>query len=397
MKSANKIKVSILTGGQDLHYALGLMSGLVLQKVNVEFIGNDSMQTSTVTRYSNVKYINLRGDQSSTAPIHEKIKRVLKYYLKLLIYAAETDSKLFHILWLNKFTYIDRTFINLYYKMLGKKILYTAHDINYRKLVGQDSIINNLTLRFMYIIVDHIFVHTEVMKAELTNGYKVAADKITVVPFGVNDVIPITDLTTLQARNKLSIENGRKVILFFGNIAPYKGLEYLIEAMSQLKGKMDDVKLIVAGRIKHDCQAYWDKISAMIEQYRLNDSIMCRTEYIPEEEAEIYFKSADLLVLPYKNIFQSGLIYTSYRFGLPVVATDVGSLRADIIEGKTGFVCKTEEPVDMANKITVYFESDLYKELEKTRKEIIEYASEKYSWAKAGEIATDIYRLYENN
>ena len=146
-----------------------------------------------------------------------------------------------------------------------------------------------------------------------------------------------------------------KVILFFGNIAPYKGVEYLIEAMNHLKAKMDDVKLIVAGRIKHDCQAYWDKINEMIEKYRLNDSIMCRTEYIPEEEAEIYFKSADLLVLPYKHIFQSGLIYTSYRFGLPVVATDVGSLRNDVIEGRTGFVCKPEEPADMANKISGLF------------------------------------------
>ena len=92
------------------------------------------------TQYSNVKYVNLRGDQSSNAPLHEKVKRVLKYYAKLIKYAAETDSKIFHILWLNKFTYLDRTLINLYYKLLGKKLLYTAHDINYRKLVGEDSV-----------------------------------------------------------------------------------------------------------------------------------------------------------------------------------------------------------------------------------------------------------------
>ena len=321
-------KISLLTGGQDLHYALGLLSGLVKQDIEVEFIGNDSMQASEFTQYSNVKYVNLRGDQSSNAPLHEKVTRVLKYYARLITYAATTDSKIFHILWLNKFTYLDRTLVNLYYKLLGKKLLYTAHDINYRKLVGEDTVLNNLTLRFMYHLVDHIFVHTDVMKAELTKGYNIGADKISVVPFGVNEVIPSTALTGSEARRKLNLENGEKVILFFGNIAPYKGVEYLIEAMNHLKAKMDDVKLIVAGRIKHDCQAYWDKINAMIEQYRLNDSVMCRTEYIPEEEAEIYFKSADLLVLPYKHIFQSGLIYTSYRFGLPVVATDVGSLRA---------------------------------------------------------------------
>ena len=391
------MKISLLTGGQDLHYALGLLSGLVRQNIDVEFVGNDAMQASEVTQYSNVKYVNLRGDQSSNATLHEKVRRVLKYYVKLIKYAATTDSQLFHILWLNKFTYLDRTLVNLYYKLLGKKLLYTAHDINYRKLVGEDTALNNLTLRFMYHLVDHIFVHTDVMKTELTKGYKISADKISVVPFGVNEVIPSTDLTGSEARRKLNMENGEKVILFFGNIAPYKGVEYLIEAMNHLKANMGDVKLIVAGRIKHDCQAYWDKISEMIEKYQLNDSIICRTEYIPEEEAEIYFKSADLLVLPYKHIFQSGLIYTSYRFGLPVVATDVGSLRHDVIEGRTGFVCRPEEPRDMANKIMAYFESDIYRELEQRRQEIIKYASEKYSWAKAGEIATDIYRLYSNN
>ncbi len=391
-----QVKMSLLTGGQDLHYALGLLSGLVKQDIEVEFIGNDSMQASEYTKYSNVNYINLRGNQSSNAPLNEKVRRVLIYYARLLGYAATTDSKIFHILWLNKFTYLDRTLINLYYKLLGKKLLYTAHDINYRKLVGEDTVLNNLTLKFMYHLVDHIFVHTNVMKKELTKGYNISADKISVVPFGVNEVIPSSNVSSSEARRKLNLGNGEKVILFFGNIAPYKGVEYLIEAMHYLKARMENVKLIVAGRIKQDCQTYWNKISEMIEEYQLRDSIMCRTEYIPEEEAEIYFKSADLLVLPYKHIFQSGLIYTSYRFGLPVVATDVGSLRDDVVEGKTGFVCKAEDPEDLANRIQVYFNSNMYKDLASNRHEIIRFATDKYSWAQAGKLASGVYKKYHS-
>lgn len=386
-----KQRVSLLTGGQDLHYALGLLSGLVQQDLDVEFIGNDAMQTADATKYPNVKYINLRGDQSANAPTMEKVKRVLKYYYKLLKYAAQTDSKIFHILWLNKFTYIDRTLVNLYYKMLGKKILYTAHDINYRELVGQDSFLNSFTLRFMYNLVDHIFVHTEVMKQQLQKIYNVAGEKISVVPFGVNEVIPSTDLSTVNARYKLNVGADQKVILFFGNIAPYKGLEFLIQAMDRLKNKVENIKLIVAGRIKHDCQMYWETLEKMIDNYHLNGNVIYRTEYIPENEAEIYFKCADLLVLPYKHIFQSGLIYTSYRFGLPVVATDVGSLRDDVVEGETGFVCRPEDPEDLSEKIAAYFSSDLYRGLDQVRGKIIEYAAEKYSWAKAGKMAAEVY------
>jgi glycosyltransferase involved in cell wall biosynthesis len=144
--------------------------------------------------------------------------------------------------------------------------------------------------------------------------------------------------------------------------------------------------------VKHDCQAYWNDIQKLIKDSDLTESIIERIEYIPEEEAEIYFKSADLLILPYKHIFQSGVIYTSYYFGLPVVATDVGSLGLDIVEGKTGFVSKPEDPEDLSEKIIRYYESDLYKDLEKTRDRIIKYANENHSWKSTGE---KTFKLYE--
>ena len=395
MNSPNikKPKISLLTGGQDFHYALGLLSGLVPKAIDIEFIGNDQWKDAQIIKNNNVIYYNLRGNQKSDAPMKEKIVRVIKYYFKLIKYAAETDSELFHIQWLNKFTYFDRTLLNIYYKFLGKKIIFTAHDINYRKLVGSDNLINRLSLKFMYRIVDHIIVHTEKMKMELIENYNVEEEKISVIPFGINDVIPKSDLTRTEAKKKLHLQDVDKILLFFGNIAPYKGLEYLILALADLKEKYTDLKLIIAGRIKAECQAYWAKIQQTIEEHKLEDNVIKRIEYIPEEEAEIYFKSADVLILPYKNIFQSGLIYTSYHFGLPVVASDVGSLKDDVVEGKTGFICKPEDPKDLAKKIIQYYESSIFKELAETREYIIKYANENHSWALTGD---NTYALYNN-
>ncbi|MBI4684793.1 MAG: glycosyltransferase [Nitrospirae bacterium] len=82
----------------------------------------------------------------------------------------------------------------------------------------------------------------------------------------------------------------------------------------------------------------------------------------------------------------------AYNFGLPVIATDVGSLREDIIEGETGFISKPEDPQDLAEKIELYFQSDLYKNLESKRQKIIDYANEKYSWEKIGEKTVEVYK-----
>ena len=99
-----------------------------------------------------------------------------------------------------------------------------------------------------------------------------------------------------------------------------------------------------------------------------------------------------LLVIPYVEIFQSGIPFLSYSFGLPVIATDVGSLRNDIIEAKTGFLCRAKDPADLARTIRTYFASDLYRNLETRRSQIREFANERHSWTKVGEILDGIYR-----
>lgn len=385
------MKVSILTGGKDPHYALGLLSGIKSHTIDIEFIGNDEMQDSDVVRSKNVVYYNLRGDQRINVSLTEKIIRVLKYYYKLIAYSIKTDSQLFHILWLNKFIYLDSTLLNIIYKIFGKKLVFTVHNVNIKERDGDNTLLNRLSLRFLYNIVDHIFVHTEKMKNQLIEDFNVKQDKVTVIPFGINNIMPKSDLTKMQARKKLHLRDKEKIILFFGNIAPYKGLEYLLMAIVHVKEKHDDFKLVIVGRIKN-CEEYWDNIQGIINKNKLNDYIIEKIEYVPDEEVEVYFKSADLLILPYKYIFQSGVIFLSYNFGLPVIASDVGSLREEVVEGKTGFICQPENPEDLAKKIELYFKSDLYKKLEENRDRIIEYANERYSWEKVGEITNGVYK-----
>ena len=277
-----ELKVSLLTGGGDKPYALGLLEILIARGVTVDFIGNDEMSKADITKCSGVNYFNLRGNQNPTAPNLTKLVRVLKYYFRLLKYATVSDSPIFHILWFNKFIFLDRTVLNIYYKLLGKKLVFTAHNVDEKERDGGNNVLNKLSLRILYFLVDHIFVHTKKMKSQLVHEFKVKEDKVSVIPFGINNTIPNSNLTKTEARARLELRDCEKVLLFFGNIAPYKGLEYAIHAMDRLRQKDDSYCLIIAGQIK-GCQTYWEKLERIMEDLKLNRYIMKKIEYIPDK------------------------------------------------------------------------------------------------------------------
>ena len=96
------------------------------------------------------------------------------YYAKLIRYAATAKPRIFHILWNNKFEFFDRTLLMLYYRLLGKRIVLTLHNVNAGRRDSKDTRLNRLTLRIQYRLADHIFVHTEKMKLELIEEFGVA-------------------------------------------------------------------------------------------------------------------------------------------------------------------------------------------------------------------------------
>jgi hypothetical protein len=147
--SNSKIHISLLTAGNDPPYVLPLASALASQGILVDFIANDEMQSHHSVQHDGIRYFNLRGNQDESAPMINKIIRLTKYYLKLIMYAATSETKIFHIIWLNKFIYFDRVALNLYYRFLGKRIIFTAHNVNEKKRDNADTYFNKLTLKFM--------------------------------------------------------------------------------------------------------------------------------------------------------------------------------------------------------------------------------------------------------
>jgi len=386
-----EIEVGLLTGGFDRPYVFGLAKALEAKGVCLDVVGGDDVDRPELHAPPRLNFLNLRGDQQPQASLRKKIARVLIYYARLVHYASIAKPRIFHILWNNKFQFFDRTLLMLYYKSMGKRITLTVHNVNAGRRDANDSVLNRLSLKIQYRLANHIFVHTEKMKSELLEEFGVRKGAVTVIPFGINNSVPDTELTSAEAKRRLGIESGLKTILFFGAIRPYKGLEYLVAAFQQIAARHEGYRLIIAGEPRNGLEQYLRDIQETIEKDPSRGRVIQKIEYVPDNETELYFKAADVLVLPYTMVFQSGVLFLAYNFGLPVIATDVGSLGDEIVAGRTGFLCRPCDPLDLAKTIEAYFESELFRALDHRRQEIQDYAIARYSWGVVAERTCNVY------
>jgi D-inositol-3-phosphate glycosyltransferase len=386
------LDVAVLTGNKDRPYAFGLVMSLISKGVHVDMIGSNEEDSPELHVTPNLRFLNLRGRQNDADSFSTKLYKLAIYYARLVSYAATSRAAIFHILWNNKIEPLDRTLLMLYYKLCGKKIALTVHNVNQAKRDLQDSQLNRTTLKIQYSLSDHLFVHTRKMKEELLQDFGVPETAVTVIRHPINDAFPNTDLTPAEAKRRLGLKDSEKAILFLGRIKPYKGIEDLLTAFQQLVKRDPSYRLVIAGEPHKGSEAYLDEIGKIVARDFNRGDVILKFGFIPDNQMELYLKAADVLVLPYKDIFQSGVLFLAYSFGLPVVATDVGSFREDIVEGETGFICRPADTADLANTLERYFSSDLYRNLSTRRQDIKDYADKVHSWDAATELTTAAYR-----
>jgi glycosyltransferase involved in cell wall biosynthesis len=225
------------------------------------------------------------------------------------------------------------------------------------------------------------------MKSDLCGEFDVAEEKVSVIPFGVNSFLFQTGLSRKDARTRLGLKPSDRVLLFFGNIAPYKGVDLLVEALA----RVPDCRLIIAGPVKKGCDDYWRDVERAIDSKGLADRVIRKAEFIPDGDVEVYFKAADAAVLPYKTISQSGVLFVSLDFGVPVIATGVGGLAESIEDGVNGFTCRPGDAEDLARTIAGFFKSELFRTLEERRDGIIRELHRRHSWDGIGAETCRVY------
>jgi glycosyltransferase involved in cell wall biosynthesis len=141
-----------------------------------------------------------------------------------------------------------------------------------------------------------------------------------------------------------------KIILFFGFIRHYKGLDLLLEAMNDSRIRTSGIKLLIAGEFYEDEKPYRE----IIDKHQMKDKVIMKNHFIPDDEVRNYLCAADVVVQPYRNATQSGVTPLAYHFEKPMIVTNVGGLPGLVPHKKAGLVCEPL-PDAIATAITDFY------------------------------------------
>jgi glycosyltransferase involved in cell wall biosynthesis len=304
--------------------------------------------------------------------------RLRLIWLKAAFFLLRKRPHLVHLQWL-----VDRNqdyfFINLL-KLLGFQVVYTVHDL---VPLESDAHFDYNAIEQTYRRVDALIVHSENNKKELATAFDVDQKKIYVIPHGSNDLFYMDkEMSKEPAREELGLPRKKKVILFFGIIKRYKGLEYLVEAFQDVQEQVDNVMLLVVGRIYDKDREGLKYYSELIGQLRGRENVLCVEDYVPLEKIALYFSAADLVVLPYVKNYTSGILLSAYAAGRPVVVTDTGGLSEVVESGKSGVVVPSRDSSALSRAIIETFNRS---DIEKMGSYAKHLAETRYSWKSVAE------------
>lgn len=272
----------------------------------------------------------------------------------------------------------DPRYLLLSFLFPRNRIVYTVHDV-YPHPGDVYSRIRLLVSTFFRKRVKYYICHGDKLKRELS--FQVGRKKnIFSLPHGILNVFKMFSGDEIP---QLNFFNEDKVfILLFGRIHKYKGLDYLIKAEKLLSKKCNNYKIIIAGRGS-------DLGDKKLKYLKTNKNFVVLNRFIRNEEVGVLFKNSDIIVLPYIEASQSGVIPLAYQFGKPVVATHVGSLPEVVDDGRTGFLVKPGDEYSLADALATLIKD------EKLRKEMGVNAKNKaeneLSWENIARLTKKIY------
>ena len=349
----NSHRVLLIDNQSLSHYTSYLAFGLSRYR-EITFYGFSTQDylISGANEQKRIKYFSIEDKLPKGTSIIKVIMQSL--FLLLILFEAlnKTTYKIVHIQ-----GHLPMFFLFIpILKLKGKKIFWTMHDVNLRP--SNRGLRSKLDLFYTYVVsqprivsryADVILVHGSLLKNQLASK-------------GVNDkkihVIPHFDYRYLM-RPSIITKSSQDIlptgyILLFGKISPYKGIEVLIEAARIVKKLLvnnNEFNVLIAGEGDF---SYFEKLLSK-EDY---EYIHVLNKWIPASEIPILFQRAKLLVLPYTDASQSGVISLAYTFSRPVIASNVGSIAEYIEHNETGFIFEACNSTQLANYLVELIEDN---------------------------------------
>jgi D-inositol-3-phosphate glycosyltransferase len=364
-------------GGMD-YYDFGLCEGLSKAGVKVTLYTCDETSRKIATPYKvNFPYRRIYGGD----PTWLRGMRYVLGSVRALLDArlSRTNIAHFHFFHVGPLEFFNV----LLAKLLGFKVVVTAHDVQ--------SFVERLSVPWMvekaYRLSDRVIAQSKISVKELRTTLQISESRIDEIPHG-NYLGLVGEVPARgEARTRLGLPNEARVLLFFGQIKEVKGLDVLLRAMLRIIREHPDTVLLIAGKVwKDDFERY----QKLIDKLGISAHCVLHIRYIPDSEVPDYYAAADVVVLPYRRIYQSGVLLMAMSYAKPVVVSDVEGMTEMISDGVNGYVFHSGDAEALAGKLTESLADT--KELRLVGETALRYVREHHDWTKIGRTTAACYR-----
>ncbi len=305
-------------------------------------------------------------------------------HLKLLAWCLKRKPDVLHF---QAAYWLEALIIPLYAR-LGIRLVYTAHDLLHHPPYPGDRFL----FRRLYRKMDGIIVTAEALKGRLIGEFGVPPGKIAVIRMGnIDEPDAPSPISPARARKGLGLGEGDRVVLFFGIIREYKGLDILLEAFALLLEQVPTARLVIAGEPVGSFAPYREAIARL----GIGGRVKVFAGRVPPDRTGLFFSAADLVALPYRESYTSAVIPLAYSYSRPVVASRVGGLAEYVREGESGYTFPAGDIRELAEKMASVL-SD--REAAGRMKNFIPaYYRENFSWEEIAAATLSLYRRVIDN
>lgn len=331
------MKALLVSNGFQPNYEKAFANGLAANGVDVTLVSSD--RTLVAELAQSVEVVNLRGSQDPRRAVWRKAANILRYAGALVRHIRSGRYEVVHLTGL----YMTRSLLAgclewLVYRLVAKNFFMTVHNILPH---GRHGAWCRALHQVIYRLPHRLVVHTARMKKDLVEGFGIPESRITVMPHGVDAVPEQFAVPALSETFR---------ILLFGGLARYKGADLLLSALAYCPEL--PIEITIAGEASD--LAYARELEELIAVLGENHKVIWKRGFVPESEVAGYFESCDAVVLPYRHIDQSGVLFTAFRFGCPVIATDVGAFR-DTLPEFAGRIVERIDPQGLAEALREFY------------------------------------------
>lgn len=337
-----RLRIILLSHGFQAEYELGFANGLARNGVEVTLIGSDTTLKDRIE--ASVNLLNLRGSQDPARPSWKKVLGMMKYWLMCYGYILFHRNIPVHVIgtfYGNPWVAIVESWLT---RLLSRYYILTIHNILPH---DQHTQLNAKLNGLVFKAANECVVHTRPMCKTLYGKYSISLNKVHMIEHGIDKITLPSEASRNAGRAFYGVNDDNPLILIFGNILYYKGVDILIQAFNLLAGKIS-ARLLIVGRCND--VTLKQELHSLVEASNFRARIIWYDGFLPDEEVISTFHAADVLVMPYRHIYQSGVIFMSLATGLRTVVTDVGVL-SDYIEKDFGRVVPVEDPTTLASAI----------------------------------------------